>query len=224
MGGGSGDVGIERLIGEQQAYYRARAPHYLAGAWAPLEASEAAELQRQLARVFDEHFRGDVLELACGPGTWTPMLAERARSLTAVDGAPEMLAIASERAGGEHVRFIEADLFTWAPGRSYDSVFFGFWLSHVPEERFEAFWDTVADALTPGGQVVFVDDAHRSDEELVYGAESSVIQRVLADGSRHRIVKMPHTPRALQQRLSELGWSFEMHSATPFFWATGRRS
>jgi hypothetical protein len=30
-----------------------------------------------------------------------------------------------------------------APDRRYDVVFFGFWLSHVPLERFDAFWSMV---------------------------------------------------------------------------------
>ena len=75
-----------------------------------------------LAACFDRYFTGDVLELACGPGTWTRMLAERARTLTAVDGAPEMLVLAAERAAGEHVGFVKANLFEWRPERRYDGV------------------------------------------------------------------------------------------------------
>jgi hypothetical protein len=51
----------------------------------------------------------------------------------------EMLAIAAAQVSGERVRFVQADLFTWTPDRRYDVVFFGFWLSHVPFERFESF-------------------------------------------------------------------------------------
>ncbi|HEY3717219.1 MAG TPA: class I SAM-dependent methyltransferase [Jatrophihabitantaceae bacterium] len=43
---------------------------------------------------------GDVLELACGTGVWTALLAGRANTLTAVDAAPEMIEIARERAPG----------------------------------------------------------------------------------------------------------------------------
>ena len=214
---------VEQLLAEQQAYYRARAPEYLKGALVPLASEQSTALRRELGAAFDEHIRGDVLELACGPGTWTAMLAERARTLTAIDGSPEMLAQAAERPYGEHVRFVCADLFEWQPERRYDSIFFGFWLSHVPDERFQGFWAKVAHALRPGGRVVFIDDAIRSDEELVYGADSYVVRRVLSDGSLHRVVKMPHTPQALQERLSELGWQFEMHDAAPFFWGVGRR-
>jgi demethylmenaquinone methyltransferase/2-methoxy-6-polyprenyl-1,4-benzoquinol methylase len=213
---------VDRLLQEQQDYYRARAPDYFKEALVPLSSQKAATLRRDLEAVFDRHFRGDVLELACGPGTWTATLAERARSVIAVDGSAEMLTLAARRTPGGHVRFLQADLFEWRPQRGYDAVFFGFWLSHVPDVRFESFWSAVAGALRPGGHVVFVDDALRSEEELVYGADSPVVQRVLSDGSRHRVVKMPHTPRALQGRLARLGWDFEMHDAAPFFWGLGR--
>jgi demethylmenaquinone methyltransferase/2-methoxy-6-polyprenyl-1,4-benzoquinol methylase len=214
---------LEQLLHEQQDYYRARAPDYFKEALMPLSGDEAAALRNGLGAALDEHFRGDVLELACGPGTWTSMLAERARTLTAVDGSPEMLALAAEGTPADHVRFVKADLFQWRPDRQFDAIFFGFWLSHVPDERFDAFWATVCGALAPGGHVVFVDDALRSEEELIYGADSHVVQRVLSDGSRHRVIKMPHTPHALKRRLAALDWQFEMHEAAPFFWGVGIR-
>ncbi|HET9900250.1 MAG TPA: class I SAM-dependent methyltransferase [Actinomycetes bacterium] len=36
-----------------------------------------------------------MLELACGPGTWTPQLLDHAATVTAVDASREMIAIAS---------------------------------------------------------------------------------------------------------------------------------
>jgi ubiquinone/menaquinone biosynthesis C-methylase UbiE len=41
----------------------------------------------------------NVLELACGPGTFTGELADRATSVTALDASPEMLKIAAARTG-----------------------------------------------------------------------------------------------------------------------------
>src|SRR5438876_10520023 len=95
---------------------------------------------------------------ACGSGTWTQFLVRSAKAVTALDAAPEMLARAKARDGVASVRFIEADLFSWRPDRGYDAVFFGFWLSHVPEEHFDSFWSLVDDCLRPGGGVFFFDD------------------------------------------------------------------
>ena len=106
---------------------------------------------------------------------------------------PEMLALARRQVPAGRVRFIEADLFGWEPDRRYDAVFFGFWLSHVPLERFADFWDLVARALKPGGRVAFVDDAFRTPDELIEGEESATIQRRLNDGTAFRAVKVPHT-------------------------------
>ncbi len=215
---------LEALLAEQQRYYRARAPTYSEEALVPLGSEQAAGLKRDLGAAFDAHFRGDVLELACGPGTWTGMLAQRAVSVTAVDGAPEMLEVAAASEPGANVRLQQVDLFSWRPARRYDAVFFGFFLSHVPDARFESFWALVGDALVPGGHVAFVDDAYRAPEELVYGPQSSVIMRRREGADGYRIVKIAHTSDELAARLAELGWSFEMRDHGPFFWGLGQRS
>ncbi len=159
----------DALLAEQIAYYRAIAPEYEDHA---IREPGSNELTAAL-----HAFRatGDVLELACGPGAWTENLLAHATSVTAVDASPEMIARATARVGEDRVRFVHADLFTWTPDRRYDVVFFGFWLSHVPMDRFDAFWSMVASALTPGGRVFFVDDAYRTPEELIEGAASSTI-------------------------------------------------
>jgi SAM-dependent methyltransferase len=211
---------LDELLAEQVAYYRARAPEYLRGA---LDLPGGGALDRAL-----EQFRpeGDVLELACGPGTWTPRLLSTADSVTAVDASPEMIRLASKRVGGDpRVRFVEADLFTWRPDQRYDAVFFGFWLSHVPDERFETFWATIDDALKPEGRVLFLDDGYRTADELIEGEDSSTIQRRLEDGTAFRAVKVVHEPPRLEERLRQLGWDINVHATTgPFYWGEGRRS
>lgn len=162
---------LDRLLEEQLAYYRARAPEYLETAFPDLGDETLEAAGREIGKVLDDFApTGDVLELACGPGTWTPQLLRHARTLTAVDGSPEMLRLAAGKVPADSVRFIEADLFRWRPDRRYDVVFFGFWLSHVPLERFERFWSLVADCLAPEGRVLFVDDAYRTPDELIEGS------------------------------------------------------
>ena len=216
---------VDALLAEQIAYYRARAPEYTQTAFPQVPAGgmwlARAEVEARLAA-----FRptGDVLELACGPGSWTPELLAHAATLTAVDASPEMLALARERVGDGRVRFIEADLFGWRPDRRYDAVFFGFWLSHVPLERFAPFWELVADALAPDGRVAFVDDAYRTAAELIEGERSSTIRRELNDGTAYRAVKVPHTAERLERMIRELGWRVRVTQLTgPFFWGEGSR-
>jgi demethylmenaquinone methyltransferase/2-methoxy-6-polyprenyl-1,4-benzoquinol methylase len=210
----------EGLLNEQIDYYRAVAAEYETHA---LPFPGGSELSEAL-----DAFRptGSVLELACGPGTWTTQLLQHAADVTAVDASPEMLAIAATRVGEqERVRFVSADLFGWRPDRRYDVVFFGFWLSHVPAERFASFWSLVADCIKPDGRVFFVDDGYRTADELIEGERSSTIQRRLTDGTAHRIVKVPHRPAELERQLQRIGWHIKIHSTSgPFFWGAGSQA
>jgi trans-aconitate methyltransferase len=220
------DDRLEELLAEQLAYYRARAPEYTETAIPEFSSGVLAAARSELLVALDM-FRpaGDVLELACGPGTWTPHLLRHASSVTAVDAAPEMLAIAASNIDDKRLRFIQANLFDWEPDRRYDVVFFGFWLSHVPLERFGSFWAMVGDCLKPSGRVAFVDDAYRTADELVEGAQSSTIRRHLKEGTAFRAVKVPHTPQGLQQRLTRLGWNITVTALSgPFFWGAGRKA
>jgi demethylmenaquinone methyltransferase/2-methoxy-6-polyprenyl-1,4-benzoquinol methylase len=204
------------LLAEQIAYYRAIAPEYEDHYIAELGADE-------LTAAFDAFgVAGHVLELACGPGAWTERLLRHATSLTAVDAAPEMLARAKARVGVDRVRFIQADLFSWTPDRRYDVVFFGSWLSHVPLDRFDAFWALIASCTEPTGRVFFVDDAYRTPDELIEGEASSTIRRRLNDGTAYRAVKVPHRATDLEARLTRLGWRVRVTpTAGPFYWGSG---
>lgn len=211
--------GSPSVLGEQLAYYRAVAGEYHTHA---LDVPGQREL---LAAIESCRPEGDVLELACGSGVWTERLMQTAASVTAVDGAPEMLALARARVGPTStVRFVEADLFSWGPDRRYDTVWFGFWISHVPEERFEWFWRMVADGLAPGGRVFFFDDNHRTDEELIDGPDSPIVERRLHDGSRFRVVKIPYRPEQLERRLRGMGWNVAVAGSGPFYWGSGGRA
>jgi SAM-dependent methyltransferase len=210
----------DQLLAEQRAYYSALAPVYLDLVF---DLPGGAELADALDAFRPE---GSVLEFACGPGVWTRQLLRHASDVTAVDASPEMLAIAASRVPSDApVRFVEADLFTWEPDRRYDVVFMGFWLSHVPAERFESFWGLVTAALAPRGRVFFADDGYRTPEELIWGPASSIIQRRTPDGTAYRIVKVPHEPADLERKLRELGWDITVTpTAGPFFWGAGGRT
>lgn len=120
------------------------------------------------------------------------------------------------------VRFVEADLFSWHPDRRYDAVFFGLWISHVPEDRFELFWNLVDKALEANGRVFFCDDNLRPDIELVEGPQSPIVQRRLNDRTRFRVIKIPYEPAELERRVRALNWDITVIGAAgPYYWGTG---
>jgi len=196
----------DELLQDQVTYYRARAPEYDT-AYGRRIGFGALLVELSALRV-----EGDVLELACGTGQWTRPLAERARTVTGLDAAPEMLQIARERLGDSKVSFIEADVFQWEPRRRYDTVFFAFWLTHVPSGHFEDFWEKVHRAVTPGGRVIFIDDGPRKMEleHPLADLSPEAVCRRLSDGRAYRAVKVLYHPQDLQCRLTALGWRIQV--------------
>jgi SAM-dependent methyltransferase len=220
---------LEELLAGQADYYRKRAGEY--DDWwfrrgrydhgpdaNALWFADAGKVQDALERFGPT---GEVLELACGTGLWTERLVVHADRVTAVDNSPEMLELARARVGEGRVRYVQADLFAWEPDMGYDTCFFGFWLSHVPEQHFEAFWEKLGRALGPDGRVFFVDSSRHDlasavDHKLSEPEDPTMLRR-LADGSEHRIVKRFYEPEALQRRLAELGLTVEVYATPTFF-------
>jgi demethylmenaquinone methyltransferase/2-methoxy-6-polyprenyl-1,4-benzoquinol methylase len=223
VGGMCGDD-VESLLAEQVAYYRARAAEYDATTPVATDTGSLRGLEWAL-----EAFgpRGRVLELACGTGQWTARLARHASELTALDSAPEMLALADARVGEAEVRFVLADIFSWRPPQRYDVVFFAAWLSHVPPERFDRFWALIDDCLVPDGRVFIVDElpAVAAHEEVVAESAVPTVSRTLRGGQRYRTVKVFFEPESLRERLAAIGWSVDVHPVGwRFFSASGQRS
>lgn len=217
------------LLGEQIAYYRARAPEY--DEWAHRRGifdlgpdvksrweTDVAEVRRALDGFSPS---GRVLELACGTGWWTQQLARHADELTAVDASPETIAIARTKATA---RYVVADIFEWTPDRRFDVAFFSFWLSHVPASRFEAFFDLLDRALHPTGRIFFIDNKGQSQTPSVRRflqrdtTEDGVVIRRLNDGREFRAVKIYYEPDELTAKLRDLGWSVDIRTTPEFFY------
>jgi SAM-dependent methyltransferase len=214
---------------EQLDYYRARAGEYnqwwlrhgrydLGEALNAQWHADAAVVSSALSAFQPT---GRVLELACGTGIWTEQLLPFASHLTALDGSPEMLALNAARIQSPRVRYVHADIFAWRPAEQFDVVFFGFWLSHVPPERFASFWNLVRSCLAPEGRVFFVDSRREPTSTAVDHRlpepEATVLRRRLNDGREFQIYKLFYDAEELTERLCELGWQFEIRQTDHYF-------
>jgi SAM-dependent methyltransferase len=221
-----------RLLDDQIAYYRARAPEYDAwwfrtgrfdrgadnnAAWH----ADVAIAVDAVTRMLDTARPSHVLELACGTGLFTRHLAPRAGHVIAVDASPEVIAINRGRVGASNVDYVEADLFAFEPSDRYDLVFMGFWLSHVPHARFEPFWAMVRRALKPDGFACIVDSAHDPTSHAVDhptpDRHAGVVTRRLDDGREFRIVKVFWEPATLTARLAACGFAADIAKTPRYF-------
>jgi demethylmenaquinone methyltransferase/2-methoxy-6-polyprenyl-1,4-benzoquinol methylase len=226
------------VLQQQLEYYRARAGEYDEWFLRKGRYDRGPEFN---ARWFEEvhqvvgalnAFRpaGDVLELACGTGLWTVRLAEVATHITAVDASPEVLTLNADRVKSRRITYVQANLFDWEPpAQACDVVFFSFWLSHVPPDRFDSFWQNVRRALRPGGRFFFIDSQREAtstamDHQLPEST-STTLRRRLNDGREFEIVKVFYDPDALRERLQQLGWKVEIrHTPTYFLYGFGENA
>jgi SAM-dependent methyltransferase len=201
------------ILREQKRYYAERAPEYddwwyrrgryelgpeaLAHWRADIAEAEAA------LEAFSPG--GTVLELAAGTGIWTRRLVRLADRVVAVDANAETLALNSAEA-----ELVRADVFEWEPAERFDLVFFSFWLSHVPEERFDEFWSLVRAALVPGGRVFLVDSGAGDTAHTGTAQADGEETRSLADGRTFRIVKRRLRPDELAERVRPLGFALDL--------------
>jgi demethylmenaquinone methyltransferase/2-methoxy-6-polyprenyl-1,4-benzoquinol methylase len=225
----------ERIISDQIDYYRARAGEYDEWFLRQGRFDHGRDFNRRWFEQVDQVRAaldtfapcGDVLELACGTGLWTERLAPHATQLTAVDAAPEVIEINRRRVNAQNVTYEQADLFAWQPSKRYDVIFFSFWLSHVPPDRFEIFWHKVRSCLKDDGRFFLVDSLYNhtttANNHVLLGRDSTVQERKLNDGRSYQIVKIYYEPEDLAVRLDQLAWHSDLkRSADYFLYGSGK--
>ena len=170
------------------------------------------ERQADLARMredFPALFAGKrVLEVACGTGYWTPLIAARAESVLAMDYNEEVLEIARTKAYPKrNVTFRQGDAYALpAFAQKFDGCFAGFWWSHIPLGRIDAFLGGLAQRLEPGATLVFHDNRYVEGNSTPLSrkdAEGNTYQtRRLADGSTHEVLKNYPSRQELEARFA----------------------
>ena len=206
---------------ELETYYAKRAAEYE-------KIYHKPERQADLARMRDDFpallARKRVLEIACGTGYWTPLIAARAESVVAMDFNEETLEIARTKPyPRKNVSFQQGDAYALpAFPRRFSGCFAGFWWSHIPLGRIDAFLSGLTERLEPGATLVFHDNRYVEGNSTPLSrkdAEGNTYQtRRLVDGSSHEVLK--NYPRAaeLEKRLAPFATSFRFVEYD-YYWA-----
>jgi len=195
----------------------------LAYAQADFTASDAAMVER-LAQLCGEDPGTALVDLGCGPGNISLLLADRwpAAKVLGLDGAPRMLAVARERLAGAspdlaaRLRFKQALLPLAAAGEleaRFSAVVSNSLLHHLHDPA--ALWQTVAQLGAPGA-FVYVQDLRRPDNgEAVEGlvaAEMASAPEVLRRDYRASL-HAAFTVVEVEQQLEQAGLAAQLQVA-----------
>ena len=103
----------------------------------------------------------EVLEIGCGTGKFSRLLARRAERVLAVDLSPQMIRLARERSKRHpNIEFVRGDVMTYPlPDDHFDCIATLTTIHHLPAE---AVLRKIRKALKPGGVFVCLDLYRRS--------------------------------------------------------------
>jgi len=197
------------LVTDIIRYYAERA-HIYARSAGILDA-EAEKLREPIKARYREFFRGrNVLEIACGTGYWTAVIAETADSVFGIDINEKMIKQACRRCiCFPNVQFRIADAYKLAnvPG-GFDSAAGFWWWSHVPRAYLRSFLSTLHTRLLPGAAVAFVDHLPYGGFKRRIGETGDTLEeRKLPFGRKVYIVKNFPSEQEVRDALADRGES-----------------
>lgn len=185
----------EDLIAGMNAYYAKRAPLHDGFMGYTGNVTMEELLGPVIAWVEDDVRGRDVLEVACGTGNWTQVLAKRARSVVATDVNEAVLEIARTKAYASHlVRFEVADAYALETVEgTFNAGFAADWWSHIPKSAVRAFATGLVRKLEAESRVVLIDMLPTEELNRMfshYDEEGNLIhRRRFVDGQVFEVVK-----------------------------------
>ena len=210
-------AGVESAMA---AYYAQRAEEYDLIFRKPERQNDLRALRTFVAETFAGR---NVLEIACGTGYWTQILARSAASVTAVDVNDEVLEIARAKPRArENVVFRREDAYALPifPQR-FSGGLAGFWWSHIPKARLRTFLAGLHRSFAPGATMVFLDNAYVHGNSTPISRRdtngNTYQKRTLSDGSTHEVLKNFPTEEELRQALDGLAFNVRV-GFLPYFW------
>ncbi len=188
-------------------YYRARAPEYEQIYYRDVP-DRRREIDRDAARLMDLVDGREVVDIACGTGYWTQVMARKAAYVAAMDISMEMLAEARRKEYARPVDFLTADLQCLPIAEaSFDVVTLGFWFSHHPRQDYHRLFQQIRRPLRKNGLIWMIDNNPPAE-----GPQTNIIRtdkhgnsfkiRRLQNGTEFVILKNYFTRDQLQSILA----------------------
>ncbi|PZS03458.1 MAG: class I SAM-dependent methyltransferase [Candidatus Chloroheliales bacterium] len=166
-----------------------------------------------------------VLEVACGTGHWSEVVADVAQQVVATDASAEVLAVAramNRETGNVEFRLADAYALHEVAG-DFDAGLAMFWVSHVPKARLGEFLDGFHRRLGSGAVVFMADEVDVPGAGVVEGKPGTADTfqaRELNDGSRYEIIKNFYDERQLRQLLADRATDLKIGTLNHLWWVS----
>lgn len=206
------------------AYYAGRADGYDRIYDKPERQADLTLLKDRVGEMLTDH---RVLEIACGTGYWTAVLAKSTRSVLAIDINPNMIELARAKAlPANSVRFAVADAFNLQLQEQFSACFAGFWWSHLKRQDQAGFLQQLRASLGKDALLVMLDNVYVEGSSTPVARtdlEGNTYQiRTLASGERFEIVKNFPTDSALRKKFASFLRDIRILRLEHYWMLTGR--
>jgi len=161
------------------------------------------------------------LEIACGSGWATRLVAEVAASVVATDLSPVRLRLARRRLPvGLPVRFARADAYALEKVTGdFDAAYALAWFAHVPRERHAAFIGGLHRRVGKGGRIFLADECFNKGEDLPSpGEPDSYELRHLNGGQSYSIIDNKFDEGELRRIFSPGASNLRIRVGREYWW------
>ena len=112
------------------------------------------QTKKALLRSLDPTESDRILEIGCGPGTWTNLIASRCSKLVAIDISEKMIEKAKENIHNDNVTFINSDFMGHDFKEKFAKIFSVRVFEYIPNKK--DFFGKACFLLNPGGELVII--------------------------------------------------------------------
>ena len=205
-------------------YYAKRANEYERIYQKPERQKDLATLRRLFQKAFAGH---SVLEIACGTGYWTQVVAETAKSIAATDINEEVLQIARAKNYAGNVSFQKVDAFNLSfSNNSFTAGLAAAWWSHLRKAQSRDFLFQFHRLFSPGSIIVFMDNRFVPGSNTPISrtdAEGNTYQlRKLENGDEHEVLKNFPSKKEVRERIADLAVEFSWTELQYYWFLTYR--